>query len=216
MGKFIVKNGILVRDKSFYGEWGTALKVRDVAFTFRMGNGFAGSVNRTHPATIAAYLKDATNPPTFFGQPVLLNPTAGTVRGILDLDRTGGTAQISGGNAIPITDIFGVVVRPYPFQGVTAPSASYAGTGSFPTAAGSLPDGAVDILLSGFIMVTVNGSPTNGSQAFVWTAATSSPHVQGGWEASSPSTSGLALTWDKTTFASPVDASGIAELRVNV
>jgi len=216
MSKYIAKNGFLVRDKSFYGEWGTSLKVRDVAFTFRMGNGFAGSVNRTHPATIAPYLKDSTTPPTFFGQPVLLNPTAGTVRGIIDTDRTGGTATVSGGNAIPVTDVFGIVVRPYPFQGVTAPTNNYAGTGSFPTSSGGLPDGAVDVLLSGFIMVQVNGSPTNGSKVWIWTANNTSPHQLGGFEASDPSTSGFGLTWDKITFGSPVDANGIAELRFNV
>ena len=30
----------------------TRQKTRDVAFTFRMGAGFAGDVNRTHPASI--------------------------------------------------------------------------------------------------------------------------------------------------------------------
>ena len=214
MSKYTVKNGILVRDKSFYGEYGDATKVRDVAFTFRMGNGFAGSVNRSHPASIIPMMKDATTPPTFFGQPVLINTSAGTARGIIDTDRTGGTGTISGGGAIPITDIFGIVVRPYPFQGVLPGTQNYAGVPSFYT--GGLPDGAVDILISGFIMVPTVGSPSNGSKVWIWTAATASPHVLGGFEASDPSGNGLGLTWDKTTFASPVDANGIAELRINV
>jgi hypothetical protein len=56
MTKYIVKNGVLVRDKNWYGEFGTARKVRDVAFTYRMGAGFAGTVNRSHPASINHFL----------------------------------------------------------------------------------------------------------------------------------------------------------------
>jgi hypothetical protein len=204
---FVVKNGLLVRKKNFdklpYQSF--AIKTRDVAFTYRMGAGFAGAVNRSHPATIAPFLKDPTNPPTFFGQAVAINPSSNAVRSYIASD----------GNTP--TDVFGVIVRPYPFLGVTAPTANYAGTGQTPPFGGNqLPDGAVDVLLAGFIMVSVNGTPSNGSVAYVWTAASSSPHVQSGWEASSPSTNGFAVTWDKTQFASPPDASGIAELRFDV
>ena len=202
MNRFTVKNGILI--KSPYGEFGTSrkIKTRDVAFTFRMGAGFAGAVNTSHPANIRGFLKDATNPPSFFGQPVMINATYGTVRAVLDTDRSGGAA-----------DVFGVVVRPYPFLGSTAPTAAYAGA---PFGTGQLPDGAVDILLSGYIMVSVYGSPTNGSEAYIWTANNTSPHTMGGWEASNPSGNGFGITWNKTQFGSPPDASGIAELRFNV
>ena len=113
MKNYTIKNGILVRkrNKLSYGAYGTACKVRDVAFAFRMGAGFAGAVNTSHPANIRGFLKDATNPPTFFGQPVMINASANSVRAVLDTDRTGGA-----------TDVFGVVVRPYPFLGSTAPT----------------------------------------------------------------------------------------------
>lgn len=210
MRNYVVKNGILVRkrEKFAYGSYGTACKVRDVAFQFRMGAGFAGAVNTSHPANIRGFLKDSSNPPTFFGQPVMINASTNAVRSVLDTDRTGSA-----------TDVFGVIVRPYPFLGSTAPTNSYAGTGAqstLPWGGNQLPDGAVDVLLSGNIMVPVVGTPSNGSVAYIWTAASSGAHIIGGWEASNPSTSGFAITWDKTQFGSPPDASGIAELRFNV
>ena len=203
MKNYVVKNGVLVRRAAFeklpYG----AFKTRDVAFNFRMGAGFAGAVNTSHPATIRGFLKDPTNPPTFFGQAVAINSSTNAVRSYIVSD---GTTP---------TDVFGVVVRPYPFQGATPPTGNYAST-AFGT--GQLPDGAVDILLSGFIMVPAIGSPSNGSAVYVWTAASQpSPlHVQSSWEASSPSSNGFAVTWGKTQFGSPPDANGIAELRFNV
>jgi hypothetical protein len=207
MKNYTVKNGVLVRKKSFeklpYGAFCT--KTRDVAFQYRMGAGFAGTVNRSHPATIAPFLKDATNPPTFFGQAVAINSSTNAVR-----------SYIAGDSTTP-TDVFGVIVRPFPFQGATAPTANYAGTGTT-WGTGQLPDGAVDVLLSGFIMVPVVGSPSNGSAVYVWDAASqASPyHLQSSWEASTPGGNGFAVTWGKTQFASPADANGIAELRFNV
>lgn len=205
MKNFVVKNGVLVRDSGFkklpYG----AYKTRDVAFTFRMGAGFAGTVNTSHPAAIRGFLKDPTNPPTFFGQAVAINPSSNAVRSYIASDST------------TPTDVFGVIVRPYPFQGATAPTANYAGTGTT-WGGGQLPDGAVDVLLSGFIMVPVVGTPSNGSTAYIWDAASQpSPyHIQSGWEAATPSSNGFAITNQKTSFASPPDANGIAELRFNV
>jgi hypothetical protein len=204
MKKYVVKNGLLVRrnpEKLAYGAF--SVKTRDVAFSFRMGAGFAGAVNTSHPVSIRGFLKDPTNPPTFFGQAVALNPSSNAVRSYIVSDSTSPT------------DVFGVVVRPYPFQGVTAPTNNYAATGTT-WGTSQLPDGAVDILLSGYIMVAVNGTPSNGSTAYVWTATSAAPHVQSGWEASTPSSNGFAVTWDKTQFASPPDANGIAELRFNI
>ncbi len=207
MRDFVVRNGLLVKKNALaklpYGSF--CVKTRDVAFTYRMSAGFAGTVNTSHPATIRGFLKDPTNPPTFFGQAVAINPSSNGVRSYISSDST------------TPTDVFGVIVRPYPFLGSTAPSNAYAGTGSTPPYGGNqLPDGAVDVLLAGYIMVAVNGTPSNGSEAYVWTAASSSPHVQSGWEAASPSSNGFGVTWDKTQFASPPDANGIAELRFNV
>lgn len=204
MKNYTVKNGLLTRknkiEKLPYGAFG--IKTRDVAFQYRMGAGFAGTVNTSHPATIRGFLKDPTNPPTFFGQAVAINPASNGVR-----------SYVAGDSTTPTT-VFGVIVRPFPFLGSTPPTGAYAGT-AFGT--GQLPDGAVDVLLSGFIMVSVVGSPTNGSACYIWDAVSSPPHVQSGWEASAPGSNGFAVTNPLSTqFASPPDANGIAELRFNV
>jgi hypothetical protein len=203
MKTFKVKNGLLVRDKSPYGAWGSGLfkKTRDVAFQFRMGAGFAGTVNTSHPANIRGFLKDSTNPPTFFGQAVKINPATNAVRAI-----------IAGDSAA--TDIDGVIVRPFPFLPVFPPNTPYGGQTTFGTS--TLPDGAVDVLLSGFIMVPVVGAPSNGSAADVWFAATAAPHVQSGFEATHTGGSSFTITWNKTHFASPADSNGVAELAFNI
>jgi hypothetical protein len=204
MGKYVVKNGVLVRDKTYYGEFGTALKVRDVAFTYRMGAGFAGTVNRTHPASINPYLKDATNPPTFFGQAVMMNTSTNAVRSVISSDSS-------------ITDIFGVVVRPYPFQGVTAPTGNYAGVSTPTWGTSQLPDGAVDILTLGFILVPVNGSPSMGGTPYVYYGTSTGAHVQSGFEAASGSNiAGLTGLLYSTLYNSPADSNGVAELRFHV
>jgi hypothetical protein len=209
MSKYIVKNGILVRDKSTAGveyvnpQGVTIIKTRDVAFTYRMGAGFAGTVNRSHPASINPYLKDATYPPTFFGQAVVMSTSTNSVRAI-----------IAGDSAI--TDIFGVVVRPFPFQGVTAPTGNYAGS-STTWGSGTLPDGAVDILTSGFILVPVNGTTAMGGVAYVYYGTSTGAHVQSSFEAASGSNiAGLTGGGYSTLYNSPPDSNGVAELRFHV
>ena len=44
-----------------------------MAFQFRMGAGFFGDVNRTHPFTVEPGLMDPTNPPTAYGQAVVVD-----------------------------------------------------------------------------------------------------------------------------------------------
>jgi len=138
-----------------------------VAFQFRMSTGFAGDVNRTHPASIEPALLDATNPPVNYGVAVQCNTAANSIRGLLASDY----------NA---TDFWGVTVRPYPFQQGTS-AIAYAGAplGSL----GVLPAQPVDVLRSGYILVPVVGTPTKGGAVFVWYASPSGAHITGGFEA---------------------------------
>src|SRR5271170_8003134 len=77
---------------------------RDAAFTFRMGAGFVGDVNRTHPVTIEPCLIDPTYPALNYGVAVLADQAAPNgVRGLQTSD--------SG-----ITAIYGITVRPFPLQ----------------------------------------------------------------------------------------------------
>jgi hypothetical protein len=116
-----------------------------------------------------------------------------------------------------ITDLFGIVVRPYPFQGVTAPTGNYAGVSSPTWGTSQLPDGAVDVLTQGFILVSVNGSPSMGSVVYVYYGTSTGAHVQSGFEAASGSNiatiNGLLYS---TLFNSPADSSGVAEIRFHV
>jgi len=171
-------------------------KTRDAAFQFRMGAGFPGDVNRTHPATIEPAMNDSTNPIAAPGLACLVNTAANTVRGIESTDTA-------------ITEIYGVSVRPYPFQVAAASNygAQSFGTGSF--AGGQL----LDVLRRGYIMVQIPATQavTKGGAVFLWVAASSGAHIQGSFEnaATGGSTATLSASY---TFNGPADATGITEL----
>lgn len=177
-------------------------KTRDVAFPFRMGAGFAGDVNRTHPATIEPVVTSATVPPTAFGQACLVDTATNTVR-----------AMAAGDTAL--TTVYGVLVRPYPFQQV---SATNYGAAPFGSAGGPGPSALADVLRSGYIMVQIPAAqasvPTKNGAAFVWVAVNSGQHVQGNFEAQATGGSTAALA--NATFNGPADATGVVELMFNI
>lgn len=168
-----------------------------VAFTYRMGGGIAGDVNRTHPASIEPNVNDTTNPATFYGQAVVYSST-GTVRTVLPTDTA-------------LTAINGITVRPFPVQqGTTNQDFGSSQIG----AAGIGPANALDILNWGYMTVTVNGSPVKGGTVYVWIAASTGSHVQGGFEASP--TSGSTIQLSNAYFNSQADASGNVEVAFNI
>lgn len=176
-----------------------------VAFPFRMGAGFAGEVNRTHPAGIEPALNDATNPVLAYGLACVYTSAGNSVR------------QMASGDS-SLTNINGVTVRPNPQQPSTAPQ-PYGGTGTVAAPfgyAGTPPVGApIDILKQGYIIVPVVGTPVKGGAVYVWTGATGGGHTQGGFEAASGTT--LAIETDgRTYFNSPPDAFGNCELAFNI
>ena len=138
-----------------------------VAFQYRMGAGFAGDVNRTHPASIEPGLLDATNPPAGYGVAIQVNTAANSIRAALPADYAA-------------TNFYGVTVRPYPFQQSTSALAN-AGVGF--GSAGIFAGQPVDILRSGYILVPVVGTPTKGGAVWVWYAQAIGSHIQGGFEA---------------------------------
>jgi hypothetical protein len=158
-------------------------------------------VNRTHPATIEPASLDPTNPPTFYGQAVVLDGTSHKVRTVLAGDGA-------------LIDLYGITVRPFPFQD----SGLAAAFGATNVGVGALPAGRpVDVLRSGYIMAPINGVPVKGGGVFVWAAATAAPHVQGAFETATPGGNGFAITGnDKTTFQGGVDANGIGEIAFNI
>lgn len=176
------------------------MRVGDVAFQFRMGAGFAGDVNRGHPASILPCLIDAAAPPTLSGQPVVIDATTQGVRPL-----------VAGDSAL--TNIWGVVVRSFPFQQMT--TALQAGAVALGVSGPNLQQ-PIDILTAGYIMVNVNGQTLKGGAVFVWIAASSGAHVQGGFESAGSGGNTIALDTGRYFWNSPPDATGVAELRIVV
>lgn len=164
---------------------------KDVAFPYRMGAGFAGDINRTHPFDAMPALMDPTNPSTRYGNALLVNTAANTYRTLLIGD-------------VAVVAIHGILVRPYPVQQGSTSQAL--GAGVPPTS------GIIDVLTSGLIMANVVGAVTKRGPLFVWVAATGGGHVQGGFEAAATGGSTAAIA--NGYFNGPADANGVAEVRI--
>jgi hypothetical protein len=181
----------------------TRSKTKDVAFGFRMGAGFAGDVNRTHPVSIEPCLIDSVSPPTAYGQAVLIdaNVDAGTngVRPYV----TGDTSQAP----------WGVTVRPYPSQ--QASSTTDFGGAAFGAATPPI-SGVIDVMRAGYIMVNLpfGGSPAKGGPVYVRVATTSGNHIMGSFEAASDTSNSILLT--NCVFNGPADANGNCEIAFNI
>lgn len=170
-----------------------------VAITYRMNAGFAGDVNRTHPATIEANLVDASAPPAIFGQAVLLDPTTQGVRPFT----TGDTSQ----------GAYGITVRPYPFQ---VDSASNFGSSSIGNAVAPAA-GVVDVLRAGYVMGQINPgqtAPVKNGSVYVRVAATSGTRLIGQLETAADGGNNVLLTNCK--FMGGMDANNVAEVAFNI
>ena len=177
----------------------TRMKTNDVAFAFRMGAGFPGDVNRTHPASIEPCLIDANAAPTAYGQAVLVDASTQGVRPFTTGDQSD---TVAAG--------YGITVRPYPYQQSSASNygATAIGAGTPPTA------GACDVLRSGYIMGKLNaGTAVKGAPVYVWAVASTGAHVQGGFEAAYSSTNTTKLL--NATFNGSADAAGNVEIVFN-
>ncbi len=180
------------------------MKFRDIALQYRMGAGFAGDVTRTHPTAIEPAMVGTSGgsvPPTQYGIPVLV-------------DASNGIRQFAAGDTA-ITVPYGFIVRPYPVQAQQTTNYGSANIGSAtpPTA------GVVDIQRSGTILAPLNsaaGTPTKGGPVFVWCAATTAGHTQGGLETVASSGNTAALDPNRWMFNGPADASGLVEISNNV
>lgn len=173
-------------------------KTRDVAFTYRMGAGFPGDVNRTHPASILPAVNDTTNPVRLYGDPVVVNTAANTVRGLIASDTA-------------VTRLYGVCVRPYPVQQTSGGPTASLGAG-VPPAGPSV----IDVLRDGYIIVRCNNfatqQPTKDGAVYVWIAATAGAQIQGGF--SSVASGGNTATIANARFCGPTDANGYCELEI--
>lgn len=200
----------ILRNGRFVGRARVTDAFDPMAFQFRMGAGFAGEVNRKHPFDIVAHLPDTTNPPTFYGQAVVIDSSSKKIRRVISSD-TG------------LTNIYGVTVRPFPFQDPGAAGVYGAQSLGSVTTTMALNQ-AIDVLISGFILVpivtTAATVPGLGDTVYVWCAAASGAHLQGGFETANPAGNGFNITDTDTRFYGPPDLSlgalsGIGELAFN-
>ena len=176
-------------------------RTHDAAFTFRMPTGFAGDVNRVHPASIEPCLIDVNAPPTAYGQAVLVDATTQGVRPYT----LGDTAVAP----------YGVTVRPYPLQQASATNYGAVALGGVQAPPAAQP---VDVLKSGYILVPLQNFGVNnavkGGAVFIWVAASAGNHVQGGFESVTGGGNTVSLT--NCYFNGPAGADGIAELAFNL
>lgn len=172
-------------------------RTNDVAYQFRMGSGFPGDVNRTHPASIEPVINSTSSPMTAFGQAVLLD-SSGFARPFTTGDQS---------NTVPAG--YGVSVRPYPFQ---QSSASNFGQADFGSA--TPPAGVLDVLREGYIIVKIPASetPKKGDPVYVWATASAGSQVQGGF--TSVYSAGNTTQFRKATFTASPDAQGYVEISI--
>lgn len=168
----------------------------DVAFTFRMGAGFPGDVNRTHPFGIVPGLQDATTPVRNYGDAVL-SSTNNTIKGVVAGD----------GSATPI-NIYGALVRPYPTQQRSGGDSAAIGAAAVPAT------GVQDVCELGYIMVKIPAgvAVTKGGTPYIWCAATSGVNIQGSFAGAANSTNTVPVLNGR--FTGPADANGNVELEI--
>jgi len=183
-----------------YGAGYTRDNFDPMAFQFRMGAGFFGDVNRTHPFNVEPGLLDPTNPPLYYGQACVVDAISKKIRRVLSTDTA-------------LTNIYGFAVRPFPFQDPGAAGAYGAqALGGFTSVATNVP---IDVLRSGYMINYVNGSPGKGDPVYIWIAATAAPNYQGFPTTSTTGGSVILITAAgsyKTTFNGPPDANGAGEV----
>ena len=169
----------------------------DVAFTYRMGAGFPGDINRTHPFSVLPGLINTTTPPRNYGDPLLINTADNTYRGVLSTDQSATAINIGG-----------VTVRPYPTQQQSGGMSSALGAATPPTS------GVFDVLREGYIMAKLpSGSTvTKGGTVYIWCAANSGAHVQGALEPAA--SAGNTVPVANAMFTGPCDANGVVEIEV--
>lgn len=173
-------------------------RTRDISFMAQSPIGFIGRITRSTPLPrIVPMMQDGTSPVTNFGLAVLATST--------------NTARSVAAGDSALTAIFGVAVGNFPFQGT-----NYSAEGLAPLT--PAPSGVLDVLKTGFITVYCNSaqapSASMTSPVYVWVAASSGTHVQGGFETASSTTNTILIS--NAYFVGPGDSTGAIELAFNL
>lgn len=169
----------------------------DIAFGYRMGVGFPGEVNRTHPFSVLPSLINTTTPPRLYGDPVFVDTATNSVRG-----------AVAGDNNATAAAIYGFMVRPYPTQQSSGGMSSSIGAATPPVA------GIADVLRQGFMIAKLppGASVTKNGIPYVWCAVTAGNNIQGGLVAAA--SAGNTLPIANARFTGPAAADGTVELEV--
>ncbi|MFP5276971.1 MAG: hypothetical protein ACLGPM_07640 [Acidobacteriota bacterium] len=177
-------------------------RTRDISYPAQSPTTFIGRVTRSTPAPrITPDPNDATNPVAYYGLAALATST-NTLRSILATDA--GTSGIAG-----------VAVQPFPTQ---ASSGTNYGAQAI-AALTAIPAGEMlNTLRTGFVGVYCNtaqvGAVTKADKVFVWCAASTGTHIQGGFEnaavAAITATAKVGNTGNGTVTAGPTVTAGTA------
>jgi hypothetical protein len=165
-----------------------------------MPAGIAGDSNRSAANIIEAQVitpSGTTGAPTAYGVPVVIDNTAGNI---------GNVRTMVGSDTAP----YGILMRPYP-TGFAAQS-SPLGTAGVPPSSG-----ACDVLIRGYMSVLLSNPTTaavKGGAVYIWTAASTGAHIQGGWEAAT--SSGNVVLVANSYFMGPADSNNITEIAFNM
>lgn len=182
--QLIMSAPAIIRSRA--GSFAGRRRTCDVAFTYRMGAGFSGDVNRTHPFDIEPCLIDVANPPAFYGQAVVIGAN-NAVRAILDTDDA-------------LTSIYGVAVRPFPTQQQSGGMSSPFGVQVPPVS------GVIDILRLGYVMVQMHGTPNKGDPLYVWSDPTAGGEVLGQFTTTTTGGSTIGPLTGSSSFNGPPDS----------
>lgn len=171
---------------------------RDVAFTYRMGAGFPGDPNRTHPVSILPGIMSTAAPVRLYGDPCVIDTATNTYRAL-------GAADTA------LTKIDGILVRPYPTQQQSGGMAASIGTAVPPVGPAQ-----IEVVNEGFVIAKCNNfatqQPTKGGAVFIWVTADSGAHKQGGFESVANGANTIAITNAK--WNGPTDSNGITEIQI--
>ena len=175
----------------------------DSTIKFRMDAGYPGDFNRSHPVSIEPALVGALGVGGSVGQfglPVIVDG-ANAVRSF-------------GAGDTAVTLVWGFTVRPFPTQQRSGGDSASIGPATPPSAGG-----VVGVMRSGYIMGRLNdvtATVLKGAAVFVWCAADSGIHKQGGLEVVASGGNTAALDPNRYQFNGPCDAKGNIEVCVNV
>lgn len=175
-----------------------------VSYTFTMPSGLAGDITRKWPSITEPNIITPAGDsyaPTSYGQAVVVDATTGQAR------------TLNAGD----TNAYGVLVRPFP---IGAPGSGNSGIfgDNYALGPGTPPNqGSCDVLRFGYVNVALNTgvpAPVKGGQVYIWTAATSGNHIQGGFETVADGGSTIAPTnW---FYMGAGDVNGNIEISVGL